>query len=74
MLGKGDRRIWTRYTDLEPSAGKITQILRAAESIRETSIQGRSAGRQCHRLSIFSSSRYAKDWKMENENQMEMTI
>ena len=33
MPGKGDRRIWTRYTDLEPSAGKITRFLKAAESI-----------------------------------------
>ena len=32
-MGKGDRRIWTRYTDLEPSAGKITRFLRAPESI-----------------------------------------
>ena len=33
LVGKGDRRIWTRYTDLEPSAGKITRFLRAPESI-----------------------------------------
>ena len=79
VLGKGDRRIWTRYTDLEPSAGKITQILRAAESIggwlerhwfKED--QEEEEGTVSPSLYLYFLSRDAKDWEIKK--QMEITI
>ena len=68
MPGKGDRRIWTRYTDLEPSAGKITQFLKAAEGIGEDSRSTNVEKVVTLSLFVFVKRRsFMKDWQLENE-------
>ena len=68
MPGKGDRRIWTRYTDLEPSVGKITQFLKAAESIGEDSRSTNVEKVVTLSLFVFVKRRsFMKDWQLENE-------